>query len=208
MNVELDHVIWGCSDLEIGRKELAARFGQVPSIGGRHLGFGTWNALLGLEGRAFLEILAPDPKQDGFQGFGRFVESLEEPRMVSWAGRCDDLEALARHVERAGLKAGPIRDLSRSRPDGSRLSWRLMTVEGHSFGGLFPFFIQWLDAHPCDRLEVVGSLRRLRLLSPAADELERMVEILGLGRRIEVENADRPLMEAFFELPDGSETAL
>ena len=198
MNVELDHVIWGCSDLDAGRAEIQRRLDAEPVIGGRHPGVGTRNALLGLEARLYFEVLAPDPEQDRFTGFGRFVESLDGPRMVSWAGRSDDLEALAAKARRGGLKPGPILDLSRKRPDGSTLSWRLMTVGGHSFGPLVPFFIQWKGDHPCDRLPPAAALQRLRLSTPDSNGLRRILQVLEIDAApVEVVEGPSSLVATF-----------
>lgn len=215
MQVELDHVIWGCSDLDAGRAEIEARFGQAPVIGGRHPGMGTRNALLGLQERVYFEILAPDPSQKHLsqklsEGFGRFVRSLPKPRMVSWAGRCDDLNALAERISSSGfgLQPGPILEMSRSRPDGSELSWRLMTVDGHDLGGLVPFFIEWGLEHPCDRLPVAGKLRRLCLRTSQPGKLRLALEILKLENAVDVVESSSDGIEAELELSSEMSTTL
>lgn len=194
---ELDHLVWICPRLETGMASIARRLGVEPSAGGRHPGIGTHNALVPLEGRRYLEILAPDPRQDRRTSFGRFVDDLERDprfagsraagRLETWAARTDDLERLADDARGLGLEPGPALAMARDRPDGSRLSWRLMQIGGHDLGGLLPFFIEWgkdpggqpihaTDAMPAPRCR----LERLTLRSPRIDELEQYLDGLGL----------------------------
>ena len=178
---ELDHLIWGAPELDRAVADMAERFGSPPVAGGSHPGVGTRNALLGLENRQYFEILAPDPEQTVFSGFGRWVETLDHARLLTWAGRTDDLEGLTDSARRAGLEPGEIVSMGRRKPDGTSLKWRLMTVGGHDFGLLVPFFIQWADAHPCDALPAVAGLRQLEISSPEPDALHNVLAALGLS---------------------------
>ncbi len=178
---EIDHLVWASSDLDQGVAEISGTLTVDPVPGGSHPGLGTRNALLGLEQRQYFEILAPDPAQFEFRSFGRWIEGLTSSGLLTWAGRTSDMDALAEAARAEGLRPGPIESMSRRRPDGSSLSWKLMMIEGHDHGLLVPFFIQWSDFHPTQTLKSVARLERLRLSTPQPKALERVLAALGLG---------------------------
>ena len=189
-NADLDHLVWASPDLSSGVEQIAELFAVEPIPGGSHPGLGTRNALLGLEGRQYFEILAPDPEQSQFRSFGRWIEGLSSPGLLTWAGRTSDLEALSRAARTSGLQPGPIESMSRRRPDGSSLSWKLMMIAGHDFGPLVPFFIEWDGFHPSQALEPVARLQHLRLATPSSQALKAILTTLG------VESAPIQVVEA------------
>ena len=215
---ELDHLVWAVPELESGIAELEERLGARALPGGRHPGIGTRNALAPLDGRTYLEVLAPDPEQTERTSFGRWLEGLRRPRLVTWAARTPELDAVARAARSAGLEAGPQISMSRQRPDGSELSWRLMELGGEGrdrallrHRGLLPFFIQWQDLvsggeHPADSLGTpVLSLEVLELRGPDPAELGRFLDALGLGRqpRLRPRAGGEPELIARLSTPQG-----
>lgn len=106
--MSIDHVVYAVADLGAGVEELARRLGVRPAAGGRHAGRGTHNALLGLGGGAYLEVIALDPSQPAPPEPLPFaIDRLRLPRLAGWAWRTDDIErdaaaARARGADPAG----------------------------------------------------------------------------------------------------------
>src|SRR5215471_18025141 len=78
----LDHVLLGCNDLDHGIAFVEEHTGVRAAFGGVHPGRGTQNALLSLGTRRYLEIIAPDPKQQR-QGPAEPLAAMHEPRLFN-----------------------------------------------------------------------------------------------------------------------------
>lgn len=198
----IDHLLWAVPDLEVGRRELAELAGVEAVRGGRHLGVGTENALLGLGGERYLEIIALDPSQTERSSLGLALEGLREPGLFTWCVRARDLDAIASSARRAGLSVGEPAAMSRELPDGSRLEWRLLFLTGHD-EHLVPFFIEWGEEvfHPSRSAPGGCRLERFDLFHPVAGSLGKLLADLGLG--IEVAAGPSPRMIARIETPRG-----
>lgn len=134
----VDHLILKAGDLESGVAYLASFLGVASVPGGRHTGFGTHNAIVPL-GSTYLEILAVhDAEEAGANPFGKWALEQTNGGMTVDAIvlRTDDLDAVCL---RNGLE--PV-SMSRIRPDGVELSWRLAGLDSAISEGL-PAFIQW-----------------------------------------------------------------
>ena len=149
----VDHLIVGVADLEAGMQWFEQRTGVRPAVGGVHPGRGTRNALLGLGGRKYLELLSVDPAQDPSLRAG--LLAFKEPRLIGWAAAAASISDLSNRIRSSGLSAGAPRPGSRTRPDGSQLKWTTLAVETPFAQGEldpFPFFIAWDAAsrHPAE----------------------------------------------------------
>jgi hypothetical protein len=176
MRTVVDHIVWGVPELGAGMAEAERLFGLAPVAGGVHDGLGTRNALIGLADGRYLEILAPDPAQPLRGTLGERLADLSRPALVTWAAASPDLAAIASRLSAAGLDTrGPVR-LQRTTPAGDHLEWDLLFAGGHGFGSLFPFFIDWRDTvHPSRDLAIAGVLEALKLESPHARSLRRLL---------------------------------
>ena len=104
----LDHLVHAVPDLDAAVREFVAVTGVEPVPGGRHVGRGTRNVLIGLGDASYLEIIGPDPEPPepgATVPFG--VDAVSAPRLVAWAVRADDVEAAAAASARAGADQGP-----------------------------------------------------------------------------------------------------
>lgn len=178
----LDHLVYATPDLAATLVEFREHTGIEPVAGGRHLGLGTRNYLVGLGSSSYLEIVGPDvdnpPDPGRVMPFG--IATLDAERLVTWAIHPADIEASAAASTRTGADQGPIVAMQRARPDGVLLSWRLTTPLPMPLGGVVPFLIDWGSSpHPAaDDLPSAG-LASLRGSHPDPDAVGRVMTALG-----------------------------
>lgn len=147
----MDHLVYAVPDVDAAVAEIARLSGVAPVEGGRHVGMGTHNFLLGLGGGAYLEIVGPDPEQGEVgapRPFG--IDRLSAPRLVAWAIRVPDIDAAVATARTRGLDPGEPATMSRRTPEGELLAWRLTAPPAGLT--LLPFLIDWGSTpHPTSR---------------------------------------------------------
>src|SRR5919112_4306852 len=117
----VDHVIYAVDDLETAGRRFYEELGLGSVEGGRHPGWGTANRIVPL-GDAYLELVTVvDSDQAALSDFGCAVlKTMTTGRhLVGWVVATDELEAVA---HRLSLEVSSV---SRTRPDGTTLSWQL-----------------------------------------------------------------------------------
>src|SRR5919201_327511 len=123
-----DHILIGCADLDSAIAWFEQRSGVKPMRGGSHPGRGTRNALVSLGRLHYLELFAPDPAQHVTSNELTELAKITSPRPIGWAAHTDDIEAIRRRAQAAGLKfTGPTLG-SRRRPDGRMLHWKTLDI--------------------------------------------------------------------------------
>ena len=207
MHLALDHLLYAGPVLDRMVRELARATGARPVPGGKHAGQGTHNALLrldadggdpdggdpvGLGSQAYLELIAPDPEQDGGD-FAASIDPLKSAELHAWCVRTDDPDALIARIRASGH--GVVRRaMSRVTQAGDTLRWELIFATGHAWAGAAPFFIAWGDTlHPAAGLDQGASLRSLSVLHPDPEPLRAWLAELGLatgpGQAVAIEEA-------------------
>lgn len=174
----LDHIILAGPELEALEALVRERTGVTPVRGGRHLGHGTQNALVGLGAGHYLELLAVDPAQGGGP-FAATIAHLRAPALHTWCALAGSAASVAERARALGLT--PRRErMQRRRPDRSMLVWELVFLDGHPYGPLVPFFIDWQKSkHPAAALPRGVTLSSLVLTHPDADGLSDLLARLG-----------------------------
>lgn len=200
---EVDHLVFAVPRLGAGTSLVEELLGVKSSPGGRHVGLGTYNRLVGLGPGRYLEVVSVDPGQptpDRARWFG--LDDLTEPRLVTWCARASSLQSLALRAGDAGLELGEVVAGSRERPDGVELSWRFTDPRTDRAGGVVPFFIDWGESpHPSEDLTPACALRGLRGEHPEARLVEGWLEALGLDMTVSTGHA--PRLVATLDTPNG-----
>jgi hypothetical protein len=196
----LDHILLGCNDLQHGIDFVFQHIGVLAMFGGVHPGRGTRNALISLgepprqPPRRYLEIIAPDPQQpDAPDIYG--LQNLTEPRLVGWAVRPPDIQALANRLAKEGIAAEGPTPGSRKRPNGGLLQWKALRLKDDA-SGLLPFFIEWSTGSPHPSVDAPRGchLERFEILTPDPDALAKTAKQLGL--EVPILKGKSPLLRA------------
>ena len=140
----LDHLVLTAIDLAAACDECEARLGVRPQPGGHHPQFGTHNALLGLGGDAYVEIIAIDPDAEVRASYPFNLGDQTGTSACTFAAHPDDLDKTAKAIlDATGLDIGPAGPGMRTAPDGTVLKWRLTAPLAADPSGLVPFLIDW-----------------------------------------------------------------
>ena len=187
----LDHIILGCSDLDLAMELVEQNTGVRPAIGGVHPGRGTRNALLSLGERRYLEIIAPDPAQQKIVHFPQ-IREMKDPRLIGWAVHPPDIAATARILRdnQIGFK-GPD-DGSRKQPDGRVLNWKTINLADDRHG-ILPFFIEWSEdsVHPSKDAPKKCDLDYFTVMGADPAELSQVFKRIGVDAAVERSDKDR-----------------
>ncbi len=187
MTLRIDHVIIAVPDLDDAAARLFERFGLASVEGGRHQGHGTANRIVPL-GDDYIELMSVvDPGEAETSAMGRWVGAAARggARLHALCLRTDDIAGVA--AER-GLETIPM---TRLRPDGMVLSWRLAGLDLAISEPPLPFFIQW----DVDRREMPGAAAAPHRCEPTGI---KGVELTGDPERIKawIGDADLPVAAA------------
>ena len=179
---EVDHFMWAAVDLESASAEFERLTGVRPAFGGRHIGFGTHNALVSLSNGSYMEVLALDPEQDTGGPLGAEIALLTSPAILAFHIKRADLESVVSVYEEMNIDyKGPF-DLSRQRPDGVVLKWRLLLPESPVYKHALPVFIDWMDApHPSTSTPTGCELTQFEVGYPQNEELSLLYKKLDVS---------------------------
>ena len=202
----LDHLVLAVPDLTSATAAFAKTHGVTPATGGTHPGRGTHNALLGLTGGAYLELVAAHPSEPhGPDGRWMGVDLVTAPTLTRWAVRDVDVGAFAKTLHTAGHPAlATLAEGRRRTPAGQLLRWRMTEPQPAPAVQTVPFALDWSDseAHPADSLPPALTLQGLRLGHPNPARLRATFDALRLDYVIA--EAPTPYIEAHLSGPRGT----
>jgi hypothetical protein len=202
----LDHLVVAAQDLDAGVRLVADLTGIEPVPGGPHPGIGTRNALLSFGDGSYLEIIGIDREQPEPPVERPFaLDRKAGPRLAGYAIRPagdETIESVAAQMAVAGFDPGKVAEMSRVRPDGEELHWRL-TLGGEPeppAQGHLPFVIDWGTTQtPAATAPRVGALRSLELAHPDP-AVRGLAAELGVGV---VVSEGPPRLTAVLDTPAG-----
>ncbi|MGP3698612.1 VOC family protein [Rhodobacter sp. NSM] len=194
--MRIDHVAVAAARLSEGTEAVETAIGHPMGPGGRHALMATHNRLLGL-GDAYLEVIAPDPdtSRPPFPRWFDLDRFAGPPRPSNWILRCDDLDAALAALPQAGR---PL-ELARG-----ALRWRMAVPENGClpFDNLFPALIEWQGDPPA--LPDSGlRLTRIEIRHPDAKALAGLLAPHLSDERLDIREADGPLLRFVLATPDG-----
>lgn len=178
---QIDHLLYGTKDLNQGIAYIFQLTGVKPVIGGSHPGLGTHNALMGLGNDIYLEIIAPDPKQE-VERIWMDLDQLERPKLFRWAATTGDAQQVRNQGLSADIDIGNVRSGSRYKSDGNLLEWTLSDPNVNLGDGLIPFFIDWgVKGNPTPELPAGCTLKSLKATHPKPQQISKTLTALGLN---------------------------
>lgn len=186
-NAIFDHLVYGVPDLQTGIEEFSDLTGVRPAPGGRHIGYGTANYLVGLGAGRYLEFIGVDPdatESPPRRMFG--IDPTDQPRMLTWAVRTQDIDAAVAAARLRGYEPGAPARMSRRTANGDLLQWQLTPDSLEAAAGLVPFLIDWGSTrHPTSRDLPAVELISLTLATPEPGQLEHALSALGVTAQVE-----------------------
>ena len=204
MRPSLDHLVYATPDVDATVEELAAVLGVRAGAGGRHAGIGTRNALLDLGDGTYLEVIGVDREADarppeGPRPFG--LDRIEQPRLAAWAAGTDDIGERVARARAQGYDPGSVRPMSRLRPDGVELHWRLTPPSAEAIE-LVPFLIDWGETpHPSTTAPAGCRLVGFSGEHPEPEAVRCQLDSLGV--ELSVKAAGAAVLIAVVEGPGG-----
>lgn len=173
----IDHVILAINNLDKGVEQFKALTGIEAVYGGAHPNSFTHNALVSLDGDTYLEIIAPRPDATNVPEEFLKYDSLTP---WGWAIRTRNIETTRTKLKASGFDCSDNAQGSRSKPDGTLLSWTTMMIKDQPD---FPFFIEWGKevVHPSVSSPKGCALKSLSITSANEKLLSKLNVTLDLG---------------------------
>lgn len=200
----IDHIVLATSNLKNGMEQFERMTGIKPKHSGSIKGVGIRSARVMFDEECFLEIIAPNQKEQG--PIGQLIKDKHISDLVPFGfairtSRADDL-----CIEVGKLQYIPDHlTMISGKKGGSRQTWDVVHLYGHKLGGICPYMIQWpsTSRHPCaTKIPIVGKLEMFALQAPKDDPVHELLKHLNV-KNISIEIGS-PLMSFHFGSPAGT----
>jgi len=200
LNLSLDHFLIGTSDLDKSVEWFSALTGVTPSFGGIHPGAGTANYLISLGEGSYLELIGSIPGEKP-RDLGTAFSDFSEAELFWFAARSEDISMHFGALHDLGITtAAPFAGKRRS-TEGRELTWDILEIVKHAYGGCVPFMIDWKETpHPSATVRPTVSFSTFKVTHPHADRLQQIYRAIGLDVKIS-EGASQ--LELILDTPKG-----
>ena len=144
--MRFDHAVVAVRDLAAATARMReAGFDVRP--GGRHVGFGTENAIIRF-GLDYIELITVHDEALAERASARSRELVvflrrQASGFVGYALATDDVRDVAKRLHAVGQEFEGPTPMRRQRPDGVELRWELLIPGGVAWRRPWPFFINW-----------------------------------------------------------------
>src|SRR5262245_27483703 len=129
------------------------------------------------------------------------MAKLAQPTLIHWAVRCSGLATVSSRLSELGWTPTPVTRMSRTPPGRARLEWELFGLHRQGYGGLAPFFIDWLNSpRPTTTSPKLGGLTQVALTAAQPTPLCELVAQFGIEVRV---SAGSPRLAVAFASPRG-----
>jgi len=174
----LDHVAFGCRDVEQGARWFEERLGARADV---HLAENSWyrSASIPVGPDAAVEILAPDRNHSGFHPLKAILRGLAEPVPLFWYVATDDLGALEARIEHVGEA---LHRRERVDPKDESLPAYERAQIGKKFISQVPQAIVW--TRRIEKHNPICRVEGFELQHPAPDDINRLLESIEAPMRV------------------------
>jgi hypothetical protein len=147
--MRIDHLVVAVRDLDTAMDACKA-LGFAVEKGGSHPGFGSHNAIIRF-GLDYIELLAIENEaiaRTAAPGSLAIVKYLEQNEwgMLGFMTAAADLDNCHERLNELGVQTPPPWGMSRTRPDGRELAWKMLLPGGGSWRKAWPTVIDWATA--------------------------------------------------------------
>ncbi|MBS2970606.1 VOC family protein [Metabacillus sp. KIGAM252] len=181
--MKLDHIVHYVKQppVQAGAEFQLLGFHTVP--GGSHENWGTANSLSYFS-LAYLEFLAIEDKDKAEKSDNPLIQMCarqENESLCQMAIRTNEMDVLAEKLKGAGLTVkGPFSG-SRTRADGTKISWRMLFAEQPESEFPLPFFIEWGESDEVRKEDLI----RTGALAPHPNGIKMIREVIYLSENPE-----------------------
>lgn len=200
---QIDHIVMSFLNLEKACTKFESLTGITPTIGGQHLTKGTHNALVNIGDQIYLELIAPDPKNEQIKSpTWMAVSKIEQPRITRWAIKSSDINKDALVLNNFNKQYGKIESGSRQKTDGSMLRWQLSDPGNDIPIDIAPFLLDWQDSiHPTQDLKETCSLESIMIIHESPQIYQPLFRSLGID--FQIKKGDYPAIKIALKTPKG-----
>lgn len=184
--MQLDHIVYGVPNLSQAIKEFQEKTGVTPTIGGKHKGLGTHNAIVSLGNLRYIELIALDPdasiKNRALPSWCAPLLDITKPEIMTWAIQTDNMTQLITQLNSFNLQIDPPQLFSREKPDSTTISMELAFKKQPPapYDGIIPFLINWKSIHPTKTMESRCQIKNWYGTHPKADEINAIFSKVGI----------------------------